>query len=211
MKSGYIKYFVYFLLAALVVVFIQFYFPNPINWEKNFNTKNKNPYGLYVFNKELPKLLPKQTLTKTALSPYEYFLDNKQTASKTTYLFVENRYGLDEISAKQILEKVSNGADLVIASESFYYGNNIILDTLKIKDEYNSIFTVKEPEKFTVIAKLNNNLSFISSKFGKGTVYITNTPILLTNYYLLNKKANTSVFAENFASFLKKERIVWFD
>ena len=78
MKSGYIKYFVYFLLAALVVVFIQFYFPNPINWEKNFNTKNKNPYGLYVFNKELPKLLPKQTLTKTALSPYEYFLKNKQ-------------------------------------------------------------------------------------------------------------------------------------
>jgi len=235
MKSVYIKYLVYFLLAALVVVFIQFYFPNPTNWEKNFNTKSKNPYGLYVFNKELPKLLTKQTVTKTALSPYEYFLDNEQTASKTTYLFVENRYGFDEISAKQILEKVSNGADLVIAAESFYYGSNIILDTLnirtssiktnnlhfvahsskkdtlKIKDEYNSIFIVKEPEKFTAIARLNSNLSFVSSKFGKGTIYISNTPILLTNYYLLNKKGNTFIFAENFASFLKKEHIVWFD
>src|SRR5690606_6629047 len=206
MKSGYIKYLVYFLLAALVVGFIQFYFPNPINWDKNFNTKSKNHYGLYVFNKELPKLLTKQTLTRTALSPYEYFLGNEQTANKTTYLFVENPYGLDYVSTKQILEKVSNGADLVIASESFYYGNNTILDTLnirvssiktnnlhfvaesskkdtlKIKDKYNTIFTVKEPEKFTAIAKLNSNLSFVSRKFGEGTIYISNTPILLTNY-----------------------------
>ena len=56
MKSEYIKYILYFVVAALVVVGIQLFFPNPINWNKNYNTRSKDPYGLYVFNKELPKL-----------------------------------------------------------------------------------------------------------------------------------------------------------
>lgn len=236
MKSEYLKYSLYFLLAAFVVLFIQFYFPNPINWERTFSSQSKDPYGLYVFNKELPELLKNQTLKKMALSPYEYFTDNKQTQPEhTTYLFIENRRSLDDVSVEEILKNVSKGADLVIASENFYYGNSTILDTLniklhniktnnlhfvnnntlsdtlKIKDEYNSFFTVAEPQNFTAIAKLNNNLSFISAKLGKGTVYISSTPILLTNYYLLDKNTKSELFAENFAAFLKKKNILWFD
>lgn len=236
MKNEYIKYFVYFLLAALVVMFIQLYFPNPINWNRNFNTQSKDPYGLYVFNQELPHLLKDQKLVKTSLTPYEYFLDNEQVSeNKTTYLFVENTSSLDGVSVQQLLKKVSNGADLVIATENFYYGNSSILDTLKIqshniktnnlhfvnkgsstdtlniKDEYNNIFTVKNPENYTAIAKLNNNISFISTKFGKGTVYISSSPILLTNFYILNNEAKSSIFTEEFASFIKKENVVWFD
>ena len=236
MKSEYVKYSLYFLLAAFTVLFIQFYFPNPINWNRNFNSQSKDPYGLYVFNQELPTLLKKQKLTKTALSPYEYFTEHKQnTPEKTTYLFIENRNGLDNPSVESILKNVTKGADLIIASENFYYGNSTILDTLKIKlhnikinnlhfvnntnftdtlkikDDYNSFFTITEPNNFTVIAKLNNNLSFISTKFGKGTIYISTSPILLTNYYLLNKKTKNEGFTENFTTFLKKENILWFD
>ncbi len=236
MKTEYIKYFVYFLLAAFVVLFIQLYFPNPINWKRNFNTQSKDPYGLYVFNQELPHLLKDQKLTKTSLSPYEYFLDNEQTIdNKTTYLFVENKSGLDDVSVKQLLKKVNNGADLVIASESFYYGNSYFLDTLrihlhniktnnlhfvnkksatdtlKIKDEYNSFFTVKNPVNYTAIAKLNNNISFVSTQFGKGTIYISATPILLTNFYILNKEFNSKIFTEEFVSFIKNENVIWFD
>ncbi len=236
MKTEYIKYFVYFLLAAFVVLFIQLYFPNPINWKRNFNTQSKDPYGLYVFNQELPHLLKDQKLTKTSLSPYEYFLDNEQTIdNKTTYLFVENKSGLDDVSVKQLLKKVNNGADLVIASESFYYGNSYFLDTLrihlhniktnnlhfvnkksatdtlKIKDEYNSFFTVKNPDNYTAIAKLNNNISFVSTQFGKGTIYISATPILLTNFYILNKEFNSKIFTEEFVSFIKNENVIWFD
>ncbi len=236
MKTEYIKYFVYFLLAAFVVLFIQLYFPNPINWKRNFNTQSKDPYGLYVFNQELPHLLKDQKLTKTSLSPYEYFLDNEQTIdNKTTYLFVENKSGLDDVSVKQLLKKVSNGADLIIASESFYYGNSYFLDTLrihlhniktnnlhfvnkksatdtlKIKDEYNSFFTVKNPVNYTAIAKLNNNISFVSTQFGKGTIYISATPILLTNFYILNKEFNSKIFTEEFVSFIKNENVIWFD
>lgn len=236
MKTEYIKYFVYFLLAALVVMFIQLYFPNPINWNRNFNTQSKDPYGLYVFNQELPHLLKDQKLEKTSLTPYEYFLNNTQASeSKTTYLFVENTSSLNDVSVQQILKKVSDGADLVIATENFYYGNSYILDTLKIqshniktnnlhfvnkgsstdtlniKDEYNNIFTVKNPDNYTTIAKLNNNISFISTKFGKGNVYISSTPILLTNFYVLNNEAKSSIFTEEFTSFIKKENVVWFD
>src|SRR5690554_4664163 len=134
MKSEYIKYILYFVLAALVVVGIQLFFPNPINWKKNYNTRSKDPYGLFVFNKELPTLLNKQKLYKTSLTPYEYFEGNKVSAdSNTTYLLVENSYGLDQVSVSELLEKVTNGADLVVASERFNYAYNLLLDTLHVK------------------------------------------------------------------------------
>lgn len=236
MKSEYLKYSLYFLLAALSVLFIQFYFPSPINWDRNFNSQSKDPYGLYVFNQELPGLLQRQTLTKTSLSPYEYFINHTPTQlEQTTYLFIENRKSLDDVSVDEILKNVHKGADLVIASENFYYGNstildtlniklhniktnnlyfvnnNLVSDTLKIKDDYNSFFTVAEPENFTAIAKLNHNLSFIAVNFGKGTVYVSTTPILLTNYYVLQKNSTNKMFTENFTAFLKKKNVLWFD
>src|SRR5690606_34288153 len=61
------------------------------------------------------------------------------------------------------------------------------------------------------IAKLDYELAFIATKFGKGTIYLNTTPILLTNYYLLNKDNDFSGFAESFASVIKKKNVVWFD
>src|SRR5690554_7417725 len=120
MKSDYIKYGIYFALAALFVLLLQFYFPNPINWKRNFNTQSKDPYGLYVFNRELPQLLSGQKLERTALSPYEFLTTNEEiSAEETTFLMIENHRSFDETSFKSALEKVKNGADLVIANEQF--------------------------------------------------------------------------------------------
>lgn len=236
MKSDYIKYGIYFALAALFVLLLQFYFPNPINWKRNFNTQSKDPYGLYVFNRELPQLLSGQKLERTALSPYEFLTTNEEiSAEETTFLMIENHRSFDETSFKSVLEKVKNGADLVIANEQLhgnYYNlldslelkrynihtNKLYFvhkgfskDTLEIRDTYHNIFQVKKPENHQVIAKFDNDLSFISTKYGKGTVYLSTTPILLTNYYLLNEKNDFSSFAEGFASVLHKKHIVWFD
>ncbi|HLV51232.1 MAG TPA: hypothetical protein VKY44_04675, partial [Flavobacterium sp.] len=109
MKSAYIKYGVYFVLAALFVLLLQLYFPSPINWNRNFNTQNKDPYGLYVFDRELPQLLSGQKLEKTALSPYEFLSDNKEiSVEETTFLMIENYRALDESSFKSLLENVKN-------------------------------------------------------------------------------------------------------
>lgn len=236
MKSAYIKYGVYFVLAALFVLLLQLYFPSPINWNRNFNTQNKDPYGLYVFDRELPQLLSGQKLEKTALSPYEFLSDSsKISVEETTFLMIENYRAFDESSFKFLLENVKNGADLVISTEQFSgnlyklldslelrrYNVNInklhfvpkdfSKDTLEIRDTYHTIFKVKKPENHQVIAKLNNELGFISTKYGKGTVYLSSTPILLTNYYLLNENDDFSSFAEGFASILHKKNIIWFD
>lgn len=236
MKSEYIKYGIYFILAALFVMLVQLYFPNPINWDKNFDTQNKDPYGLYIFNKELPQLLKNQEITKTALSPYEFFEDGKKiNDAQTTFLLIENVRYFDPMSAKKVLEKVKNGADLVISNEYFNSGNGLVLDTLQlkiynvlqskihfvnnnlaqdtltIKDNYSNIFLVKKPENHLAIAKMNHELAFVATKFGKGTVYLNTTPVLLTNYYLLNKKEQSSSFTEGFASIIQKKNVVWFD
>ena len=237
MKSEYVKYGVYFLLAALFVMFIQLYFPSPINWERNFNTQNKDPYGLYVFNNELPTLLKDQKITKTALTPYEYYIDSLKinNSSEKTFLVIEDAANFDVISAEKLLEQVNKGADLVISAENFYSGFATILDTLLLKtdkvsqnklyfvnnsfskdnfitkDNYNNVFLVKNPNNHTAIAKLDYELAFIATKFGKGTIYLNTTPILLTNYYLLNKENDFSGFTEGFATVIKKKNVVWFD
>lgn len=237
MKSEYIKYGVYFLLAALFVMFIQLYFPSPINWGRNFNTQNKDPYGLFVFNNELPELLKDQKITKTALTPYEYYIDSLKinNSNEKTFLVIEDAAIFDEISAEKILEQVCKGADLVISAENFYSGFSTILDTLDLetdnvsqnklhfvndnlskenfttKDNYNYVLLVKNPNNHTAIAKLDYELAFIETKFGKGSIYLNTTPILLTNYYLLNKDKDFSGFTESFASVIKKKNVVWFD
>lgn len=237
MKSEYVKYGIYFFIAVLFVMLLQLYFPNPINWNKNFNTQNKDPYGLYVFNQELPNLLKDQKLSKTSLTPYEYFSDSLQNPiNETTFLIVQNNNAFDKNSGIKLLEKVKEGADLVISLENYYYTfSNFILDslqvnfynekvnqlyfvhenfskdTLEIKDAYNYIYTVKHPEKHQVLAKMEHNPVFISTKYGKGTIYLSSTPILLTNYYLLNEKKDFSKFTEAFASVIKKKNVIWFD
>ena len=237
MKSEYVKYGIYFFIAVLFVMLLQLYFPNPINWNKNFNTQNKDPYGLYVFNQELPNLLKDQKLNKTSLSPYEYFSDSLQSPiNETTFLIVQNNNAFDKSSGIKLLEKVKEGADLVISLENYYYTfsnflsdslqvnfyneklnklyfvhENFSKDTLEIKDTYNYIYTVKHPENHQVLARMEHNPVFISTKYGKGTIYLSSTPILLTNYYLLNEKKDFSKFTEAFASVIKKKNVIWFD
>lgn len=237
MKSEYVKYGIYFFIAVLFVMLLQLYFPNPINWNKNFNTQNKDPYGLYVFNQELPNLLKDQKLSKTSLSPYEYFSDSLQNPiNETTFLIVQNNNAFDKSSGIKLLEKVKEGADLVISLENYYYTfsnflsdslqvnfynekvnklyfvhENFSKDTLETKDTYNYIYTVKHPENHQVLARMEHNPVFISTKYGKGTIYLSSTPILLTNYYLLNEKKDFSKFTEAFASVIKKKNVIWFD
>src|SRR5690554_5163994 len=160
MKSDYIKYGIYFALAALFVLLLQFYFPNPINWKRNFNTQSKDPYGLYVFNRELPQLLSGQKLERTALSPYEFLTTNEEiSAEETTFLMIENHRSFDETSFKSVLEKVKNGADLVIANEQFHGNYYNLFDSLELK-RYN-IHTIK--------------LYFVHKGFSKDTLKIRDT------------------------------------
>lgn len=234
MRSDLFKYSIYFLLAAFFVLLVQLYFPKPINWKRNFNTQSKDPYGLYVFDKELPKLLNNQNIKKTAQSPYEFIHQEPSLANQTTtFLLIENSKHHDKNSVDVLLEKVKEGSDLVIASESYFptellkslqlkkinvYKRNFHFvhpqfakDTLSIRDNYHNAFLTKNPKNHQIIGKLDNELSFISTKYGKGTVYLSSTPILLTNYYLLNDNEHFSSFTEGFAAILKNKNIVWFD
>src|SRR5690606_38320167 len=68
-----------------------------------------------------------------------------------------------------------------------------------------------KPKKSMTISQLNNDVFFNYTNFGNGNVYLSTTPILLTNYYLLNKNQHSAQFTERFASYLKKDHIVWFD
>src|SRR5690606_25837896 len=149
--------------------------------------------GLYVFNNELPTLLKDQKITKTALTPYEYYIDSLKinNSSEKTFLVIEDAANFDVISAEKLLEQVNKGADLVISAENFYSGFATILDTLLLKtdkvsqnklyfvnnsfskdnfitkDNYNNVFLVKNPNNHTAIAKLDYELAFIATKFGK--------------------------------------------
>ena len=48
-----------------------------VDWRKNYEVDSKSPFGLYIFDQEVSKLLNNQ-LSKIQVSPYDYYQDKKK-------------------------------------------------------------------------------------------------------------------------------------
>jgi len=62
------------ILAAVLVLFtfLELGKTELVNWNKNYDIKQKSPFGLYVFSKEAPALFQNK-IEKVNVSPYEYY------------------------------------------------------------------------------------------------------------------------------------------
>lgn len=59
MKNGFLKYALFFVAASLVLILFHTSRPKPIDWFENFDVNKKSPFGLYILNKEIDKLISK--------------------------------------------------------------------------------------------------------------------------------------------------------
>ncbi len=204
------------------------------NWGKNFNVKEKTPFGLYVFDHEAQHLLGNQ-LTKTNENPFHYY--RKYTSKKPHNILVVES-DIDKSSWEKILEQVKNGSDAMLITEyipenisdkievkfsdyGFYSEKNVLKLTDKnLSNEY--LILDKFPSeakidfinpKFEILGKTINGsreeqVNFIKTNYGKGHIYIHTEPLFLTNYYLL--KSGNNRYAESVFGYLKNQETVWF-
>lgn len=121
-------YGIILLVVLVLIALLEVNKTKVIDWSKNYRLDSKEPFGLYVFDKEAKKIFGKN-LEKSQYSPYNFYTD-KANAPHNILLISKD---IDGESWKKILKQVKNGSDAFIMKEHFYYSE---LDTLGLEYEY---------------------------------------------------------------------------
>lgn len=200
------------------------------DWRKNFDIKEKTPFGLFVFSKEVNQLLNNQ-VKRTDISPYNFY--KTQKLKPHNILIIQS--AVDSESWNKILHSVEEGSDALIISDII---NSKIADSLgfslnKISYEETNLFKLTDQKLskdsllidklpsgkvFELIAKNYQILgtehsdtkmaNFIKINRGKGHLYFHAEPLILTNYYLL--KPSNEKYVQHVFSYLPDRETVWF-
>lgn len=225
-------YAVIFIVVMVILVLLEVNKKEVTDWRKNFDTNEKSPFGLFIFDHEAKDLF-KNKLKKIDQTPYNYYNTHKKESHNI--LVVETN--VDTESWNKILDQVSKGSDAMLivsqipkeVSDSIgYYDSEISFadeNVLKLTDKkYQNDFIKldKFPSgrgfsyikpKVEVLGKTvekNNSdqANFIKIKFGKGNIYVHCEPLFMTNYYLL--KSGNIKYAQDVFSYLDDKETIWF-
>lgn len=232
MKKTFKIYAVIFIVVMVILALLEVNKKETTNWRKNFNINEKSPFGLFVFGNEAKSLF-KNNLKKIEQTPYDYYSERKKEAHNIIVIEKD----LDKESWKKIMDQVSAGSDAMILvsnvpkdiSDSIgFYSSDISFaeeNVLKLTDKvYQNDFIKldKFPSgrgfsyikpKVEVLGKTvekdnTDQVNFIKTKFGKGTIYVHSEPLFLTNYYLL--KPGNVEYAQDVFSYLQDRETIWF-
>lgn len=233
MNKTYKTYLALFVLVVIALVFLQISKKKLIDWSLNFETDEKSPFGLYVFNQEADKLF-KNKLERITKSPYD-FLSKDSTFQTANYLIIEKNVTAE--GWNKLLERVYEGSNVFVISRHLPI---YLSDTLKLynyfsfvedgavlkinqkrlendsvlltKSFYNSVMTDVEIESSEILGYEKRNseklANFIKLKRGKGNLFVHTNPMPLTNYYLLKDKNYR--YSQNVFSFLPDKKTYWF-
>ncbi len=129
-------YIVLLLLLIVGIVAIDSSRPKPINWLATYDTNDKNPLGLYVFDKEAQALLKDRKINKVNVTPYEFLepLYNYDTLVNTysvkgTFMAVAEFSTLDSESVTELFYFVDHGNSVFLSMKNF---PQALLDSLEV-------------------------------------------------------------------------------
>jgi hypothetical protein len=125
------------ILSALFLALVFFLTGNRkkrVDWRQSYTIEHKKPYGLYIFNDLLPKLLPNSRIIPATRSPENSIAKLKEIADSekksTQYIIVTGVFDADSNETDQLLNAVyEDGMQLFIAS---YDINDFFLKQLSI-------------------------------------------------------------------------------
>lgn len=232
-----------FGLALLVLVTCIFMYekgkPKPIYWHETYNNKDKNPYGLYIFDQEVDQMMQGKTVTRFSSDLFSFLYQPDYDTLSTTNLVVVsgNQNDLDEYTATHLKTYVEKGNTAVIFNSEF---TNSFLETFGLQyseaayaDDGTSSDGVLEltnpklttqkfrtknplyPRSFEIWDSVKNNVqilgyrtinktlkqvNLVRIKVGKGHLILGSSPLIFTNYYLL--ESNNHLYVEGVLSYL---------
>ncbi|MFS4456848.1 DUF4350 domain-containing protein [Maribacter sp. 2304DJ31-5] len=127
MRKKSMVYVVITIVAIGILMLLQYNQPKKINWFRSYVATHKIPYGTYVLNSFLPKLLPGQ-IQQVHTPPFEFL--SKKDSIKGTYLFINDKLTFEKTELEELLNWTSKGNTLFMASRSF---EEKLMDTLKLE------------------------------------------------------------------------------
>lgn len=119
------------ILAVLILLFgvisyLDYIKPKPIDWSETYSIKDKIPFGLYVFDKEFPKMRMPDTVQKVNTTLFEFLEPNySEDLSKQSYeqrgtvFSVSNFADLDSESEDELLNFVAEGNTAFLSNTDF--------------------------------------------------------------------------------------------
>ena len=138
-------------LLVLIILLIDTFRVKPTNWKPTYSLYHKNPFDLYVFNREIKNIIPENRIKRILSTPYEYIQNQTDTVN---YLMI--RQNMYFIGDTVILEKVKEGSNLFVSSENFVRN---ITDSLALKyTEADSDLSLKKLDVLT-LSLTNKNWS----------------------------------------------------
>jgi hypothetical protein len=198
----------------VILVFIEYFSPQPTNWTPSFDSRDKIPYGLFILENTLKDVFRRQKISIVDSSFYQ--VTNSLKGNGYNYIYINDYFNLKDNEAKQLLKWVEKGNNVFISAARIFGIN----DTLKFHVDWdflvlkNGIMSDKNKISFTS-SGLNRKLynlpyyqtksffsdiyscnckilglsdstetNFIKIKYGKGSIYIHTVPAAFTNYYL---------------------------
>ncbi len=207
------------------------------NWSKKFQLGNKNPYGLYLFDRVLDAY---QDTTADRQVVYEWSaIDTAKSFlnKPKTFVFVGNYFGLHDNEMDSLLDHVTAGSDLFLSYNSLtdnlfdhlFYGYQMEFDyTEKINlygdtgvyemvNLYQNDTIAGEWAGFSSLTAITDHKplstfmeleNFVVFRHGKGRVYLHTTPKLFQNYQL--KRKDGFDYTSYVMSYLDPQRDVYY-
>ena len=209
------------------------------NWNRKYQLKDKDPYGLFLFNEILAAHLDSIHSVKNInkWSDYDSLVNKKE---KSTYIFIGQDFQLLNNEIDTLLKDVENGSDLMI---SFYdltsnlydrffnyidfdydysdsivvYANNLKYtmynihqtDTVAMKWEAFVNETLID-SSFETLSSFMEMSNFIKIKRGKGHIFLHANPQFYFNHQVLR---NDGFYYSNFTinQFSKQRNVYWLE
>lgn len=187
-------YIIALVVVILGLVALDSATPKPLIWTPTYSINDKIPFGLYIFNQELPSLLKPDTLNTVNVTPYEYFDDyyNYDSLVNTystsgTFLSINEQTNFDEESVRELLYFASHGNTVFLSSKTL---PQMLLDSLQL--DFRSDFTINST---TSVSLANEKLGPEQYNLleGLGTNYFYRIDTLSTT--ILGYQGNDKAFA----------------
>lgn len=207
------------------------------NWTKKFQMGDKNPYGLYLFDRVLDAYQDTSAERSIIYEWSEVDTSKAFIQDPKTFVFVGNYFGLHDSEMDSLMDHVMQGSDLFLSYNSLtenlfdqlFYGYELEFDyaeTINVYADSNSYEMVNIYQNDTIagewsgfsrldavqdhvpLSSFMELENFVVFPYGKGRVYLHTTPKLFQNYQI--KRKDGFDYTSYVLSYLDPKRDVYY-
>lgn len=150
--------FLFFLVMGFVY-FIESSKVDPINWNETLDNTQKIPFGTYIFDQEIDKFFPNDSVIRITNNVYDFFKDKEYDSINNTTLFSLKNYGyIDSFASVNLNRYIAKGNTAVIFQDNI----NGLIDGIETSSLYYSLQEELLEDSKLSVTLANPNISTYS-------------------------------------------------